>query len=268
MDRGRPPTSIPGDEFYGDQPPAPAPFAFEDDELAAGFSVEPPPAPPKPEMDGGAFFPRAPPPPDRTFARWAARPLLHGVILTFVGFVGTLVLASPILWQIVIGAPVFEELWKFGIALVLVALFRVDSGPARVLVALTPGIGFGIFEHFLTYPDEPVSILLNRVVFHSGSTAMSMAVYHAIAPVWDPRVRFVATIPATLIHWANNFAAVVLGLASVVAEEPANVTAVVLTFSIAGLAHIGAWSILAGQRQVRGAVLRMWVRHAPEDLRA
>lgn len=259
--------TIPPGEFFGEKPPASR--RVEDEETATAFEWTPPPPPPPTragEVPGGAFFRAAPPPRENVLARWAARPMKHGAIAFLVGFTGTLVLAANILTQIVLGAPVFEELWKFGLALMLVAALRVDLGVLRLVIALVPGAGFGVMEHFLTYPDEPVEILVNRVVFHSGSTALSMAVYHAIAPVWDPRVRWAATIPASVVHWANNFGAVLLGFASLFAEAQANLLGFGFTSTLAVLAHVLAWLTLAAQRRVRGLVLRVWVKHAPADL--
>lgn len=190
----------------------------------------------------------------------------HAWILFGVGFVGTLVMSASLFTQIVIGAPVFEELWKLGSALLLVHLLGVTSGPARVLVALVPGAAFGVFEHFLTYAGEDLATLVFRVAFHAGSTGLSAATWHVLADGARPGVAWLATAPATVVHWINNFAAVLLLVPSFFFQDAAEKVGLAISVTAATLAHAGAWTVLAQPEAVRRAMTRAWDA-IPRDLR-
>ncbi|MHB1260712.1 MAG: hypothetical protein ACYC2H_03250, partial [Thermoplasmatota archaeon] len=162
------------------------------------------------------FFQAAAPPEGLPAAvRFAASPLRLAGVFAVLGFFAVFVHQASIELQIVIGAPVFEELVKFGLALLLVGAIPRGRGFAllallRVAVAWAVGAGFGWLEHLVTYSDEPREILIGRVLFHSGSTALSMAAFCALEVAADVRLRWFATAPATALHYANNVGAVAL----------------------------------------------------------
>lgn len=187
-------------------------------------------------------------------------PLKHGAILAGVGFLGTLVLAADFLRQVVVGAPFFEELLKFGLALVLVGALRITPGALRVLVGLVPGAAFGVFEHYVTYSSEPLLVLADRIAFHSGASAFSMALYHALAPLPDARIRWFAPLPSMLLHWANNFLALLLGVGGLVTGFDGTAIGLTVGFTLATAAHVGAWGTLAAAARVRALAWREWAK--------
>lgn len=190
------------------------------------------------------FQAAAPPNGEPEMVRFAASPLRLAGVFAVLGFFAVFVDQASIELQIVIGAPVFEEFVKFGVALLLVG--AIPRGRAfallavvRVTVAWAVGAGFGWFEHAVSYPDEPREILVGRVLFHSGSTALSMAAFCALEVASDVRLRWFATAPATLLHYANNVGAVgLLALPDVGLWWAAGITALVY----AGLVAVPATS--------------------------
>lgn len=189
--------SIPDDLFY--------------DPEVVGATVLGPPGRPKEEaVQDEAFYSR---PGDATRGnlpillwRIAAKEYrLAGVLFLF-GFFTVFVNQAPLVYQIVLGAPIFEEFLKFGLAMLIAIPLRAMA--LRLPVAFAVGAGFGVLEHYVTYPDESTVQFYGRIAFHGGATALSLIAYHAVAVLPDVRSRFLATLPATLIHFANNFLAV------------------------------------------------------------
>lgn len=157
------------------------------------------------------------PPPETSLVQLAAAtPMRYGLVLFALGW-ASILFQRNFLQQLVFGAPVFEELAKLGPAIVLVTLLRLRSPLARAPVAWLSGAAFGYLEHVLTYADEDPLLFTGRILFHAGSAALSMVVFTAIEHAPDVRSRWVSTAPSTLLHWANNFGALVLGIASIVA---------------------------------------------------
>lgn len=218
------------------------------------------------------MFYGAPPPPapsaPSAFETLPRDPRRHAAVLAGVGLLGTIVLGADFLRQVVVGAPLFEELLKFGLALLLVTMLRARAGPLRVLVALVPGAAFGAFEHAFTYASEPMLVFADRVVFHAGSTALSMAVYHAIEPVPDARLLWFAPLPSMLVHWANNFLAVVLGVGSLVSGFDGTALGLTVGFTLGILAHVATWTTLLAQTRVRELAWREWAKRGPRSHRA
>lgn len=154
---------------------------------------------------------RARPPLEPAFMeRAASTPLRFAVLLFLAGWVGILFQRS-LFQQIVFGAPVFEEIAKFGPALLVATLLRARSAWVRLPLAWLSGGAFGVMEHYVTYVEEPLWVYVERVVFHATSTGLSMLVYAALEGLPDFRARWGATLPATLLHWAFNFGGVLLG---------------------------------------------------------
>ena len=160
------------------------------------------------------FYAGERPPPDVSLAtRTALTPLRFSLVVFLVGWAGILFQAS-FLHQVVFGAPVFEELAKVGLALVVAHALRLRSFGVRLVLAWASGAAFGILEHLTTYSDEEAWLYAGRVVFHAGTAGLSMAFYQAFERMEDVRARWATTVVPTLLHWANNFAAVVLAVAS------------------------------------------------------
>lgn len=154
------------------------------------------------------------PPPETSLADIVvATPMRYGLVVFALGWASILFQRS-FLQQLVVGAPVFEELAKLGPPIVLVTLLRARSPLVRVPLAWLSGAAFGVFEHAFTYAAEDPSIFAGRIMFHGGSAALSMVVFTAVEGAVDVRARWVSTAASTLFHWANNFSAVVLGLGS------------------------------------------------------
>jgi hypothetical protein len=133
--------------------------------------------------------------------------------LLVVGFVAVFLRQMPFEAQIVIGAPLFEEMFKLGLALLPCAALRVRALVVRLPFAFASGGAFGFLEHFLSYSDEPTLVLYGRVAFHALATGLSMLVLHGLSS-GPRRLVLACTLPSTLIHAANNTAAVELALLS------------------------------------------------------
>ena len=168
-----------------------------------------------PAIPEAVFYERPRPPPEVSLAaRAALTPLRFALLLFAVGWAGIL-FQTGFLRQVVFGAPVFEELAKLGLALVPVAAFRIRNAWVRLALGWLSGAAFGVFEHYSTYADEDVYLHAGRVAFHGGTAGLSMAFYHAFEDMDDVRTRWASTVLSTLLHWANNFGAVVLAFAAI-----------------------------------------------------
>ena len=178
--------------------------------------------------------------------RAAATPLRFAAVVLLVGWAGILFQAS-FFQQVVIGAPLFEELAKIGPPLLLVALLRIRTLWIRLPLAWASGAAFGVLEHTITYPGEPFASYVERVLFHALSPGVSMLFYTALEDAADVRARWATTAVPTLFHWANNFMAVVLGFGAIfvsaIPEGAALALSVTLTSAMAAitLAALLAW---------------------------
>jgi hypothetical protein len=108
-----------------------------------------------------------------------------------------------------------------GLFVALVATTRLIAFSTRALrgapeawmglsVALVIGAGFGILEHAISYSSEEGSAYAWRVVFHAGTTVMSMACYRALMLAPDVRARWGSTLAASVVHFINNAGVFVL----------------------------------------------------------
>ncbi|HUR24490.1 MAG TPA: hypothetical protein VM327_00555 [Candidatus Thermoplasmatota archaeon] len=217
------------------------------------------------------FFPGPPPAPGIPAAvRFATSPLLLGGVFAVLGSFAVFVQQASIELQIVIGAPVFEELVKVGLALLLVGavprggrLFPLVA-LLRIGVAWSVGAGFGWLEHVVTYAGEPQEIFLGRVLFHGGSTALSMAAYCVLEGAADVRLRWFATAPATALHYANNVGAI----AFIAAPDRGLAWAAAITAAVYVLLVAGPLSARAWRPWAAAWTLRHWPFHpspTPED---
>lgn len=167
-----------------------------------------------------------------------------GGVMAFAGFWGVLfVTGLSLLQKIVIIAPIFEELLKFGVALVFAQLLDMDGIPTFVGLAVAMGAIFGIVEHFHTYANEGDASYLVRVLFHGVAAGVSMVVY--IDLISDPDItRSVSPMaPAVpiVIHAVNNAAMIpvavveeVLGGVSFALPVSIGLTLALLTFALFG----------------------------------
>ncbi|MHB8605398.1 MAG: hypothetical protein ACYDCK_09095 [Thermoplasmatota archaeon] len=186
-----------------------------------------------------------------SLARLPGTPLRFAGALALVGLASILFATVGFVQRLIIVAPIFEEFLKFGVALALVELVAVRAPAFRVIVALAPGIAFGVIEHNLTYADENTLHFASRVLFHSGSAALAMSMWCALERLENVRYRWLATAPGTLLHAANNFYALVAGIAVVVAgADPASDALVVPSILLAIVAHALAWTLVASPRLV------------------
>lgn len=190
-----------------------------------------------PRIDATTFYGKAPTlhPHTGWLRRVAANRFKLGGLLVGLGFWAVFINQAPLPYQIVLGAPIFEEFFKVGLALLLVSLLRIRLGVLRWLVGAIPGAGFGVLEHYISWWTEPAELFLWRVVFHSGSSALGMATYHVLEPLLDTKVRFGMTVPGTLIHYTNNVAAVVLLVFWIAGAESAEAIGRMLSISLAAL---------------------------------
>lgn len=211
-----------------------------------------------------------PPPEVPVAVRAAATPLRFALVVFLVGWAGILFQAG-IFQQIVFGAPVFEELAKLGPALLLAVLFRARSLWIRVPLALASGAAFGVMEHYVTYVEEDLYTYLGRIAFHAVAPALSMLVYTALESYPDVRARWASTIPSTLFHWANNFAAIVFAFGSIFAPFSLDTVALgwaaLVTASLA-LSVVGAillWPrfTIGVRRALEAAMPRLGIAPAP-----
>ncbi len=176
----------------------------------------------------------------RFVERIAVRPWRFAAVMFGMGFAAVFVRQAPIHLQIILGAPIFEEMVKFGLALLiglslswLLRGARMDGwdhwawGFLRVPIALAVGAGFGVLEHVTTYPSEPDSSYYWRIAFHAISTGASMVVYHAALGARDVRTRWLAVAPAVALHYVNNYSAIVLGASSLLVPFLADVAGLV-----------------------------------------
>lgn len=225
------------------QPPTPPARRVDNDSFFARASWQHAPR----SVPEWAFYARARPEPEVGLAtRTALTPRRFALVLFLVGWTGILFQAS-FLQQVVFGAPVFEELAKFGLALLVAALLGAQALWARLPLAWASGAGFGVLEHYTTYPEEPALGFASRIVFHAAATGLSMLSYHAFERMPDVRARWASTAAATLFHWANNFGAVVFGVASLVVHDAEagaflwsyGVTAALLALTLVALAWRG-----------------------------
>jgi hypothetical protein len=166
-----------------------------------------------PRISNDAFYGRsaAPGEPDRlrvarSMARFAAAYLIAGFVAVFLSQ------AQPLI-QLIAGAPVFEEAFKFGLALLLT--YWASSIWLRLPVALLIGMAFGFMEHFSspTYIAEPALAFGFRLAFHGLSCGLSMLCLHVLRSSSRPDLRWASTVTSSLIHYFNNFVVLVVVLA-------------------------------------------------------
>lgn len=195
------------------------------------------------------------PPPEVPLAvRTAHDPRKFALLLFLFGWAGIL-FQRNFLQQVVIGAPVFEELAKLGPPLLVVSILGIRSTWIRLPLAWISGAAFGVMEHYVTYAAEDVYLYAERVLFHAVTPGLSMLFYGAFEDMPDVRARWAATIPATLFHWANNFlVAIVLGILIAIAGLPDLLVvgfATLLSGTMVGITLVAILRLPAFERRAR-----------------
>ena len=118
--------------------------------------------------------------------------------------------------RLVVIAPIFEELLKFGVALLIGASLFGRSLTARLGVALLVGASFGWVEHAVTYSTEPDSIYAFRTAFHGVTTMLSVATYTYFESRELDSFRWLAPAFPIALHFFHNTFVLLSAILSVV----------------------------------------------------
>lgn len=127
------------------------------------------------------------------------------------------------LQRVVVIAPLFEELLKFGVALVVGSVLFGRSRAGRLGTALAVGLVFGLVEHATTYPDEQALLYLYRCLFHATTAVLSVSAYTTFERLEANELRWLSPAYSILLHFFNNVFSVlggVLGVAVFGAVSP------------------------------------------------
>lgn len=145
----------------------------------------------------------------------ANSPVTFGLLCALFGIWAVLLVGFAI-QRIIVIAPIFEELLKFGLAILVGSALFGRSLSARIGVALVVGALFGLVEHTTSYPLESDLTYLFRTCFHASSTMLSVTSYTIFERVDEPRLKWIAPAYAILIHFIYNTFVVLSALISVV----------------------------------------------------
>lgn len=110
--------------------------------------------------------------------------------------------------RIIVIAPLFEELLKFGTALLIGSCLFGRSRMARIGIAIVIGSLFGIIEYHTTYPHEPEIMLLFRAIFHMTTTILSVSIYSYFETGHETKFRWASPFLAIFFHFSYNTFAV------------------------------------------------------------
>jgi hypothetical protein len=154
-------------------------------------------------------------------------PVYYGGICTLFGL-WSILFAGISLQRVVVFAPIFEELAKFGVALLVGSVLFGRSFPARIGVALVVGSSFGVVEHVTTYPAETDALYLFRTLFHAMATVLSVAVYSRFESLGDRSLLWIAPGYSMLIHFFYNTFAVLSTVIGVAVFGTASTTPVLV----------------------------------------
>ena len=272
---------VPDDPWEAPLPASPPPPPMEDDAFW-GQKVARIPQVPE-QVFWGRGRPQGKPP----FLLWSgALPVRFAAVLLGLGFFsvffwqlgflqfGTQQIITSIwypvlLYMLILGAPVFEEFLKAGLALFVVSFVVPRSPAGRVAVGvlrwgagLAAGAGFGIMEHYLTYSSESTFMFAERVAFHAGAAALTLVAYTVLEPLPDVRVRWLSLLPSVFLHWLNNFSAIPVALLSALAGVD-DVAPFAWAATITGLLWILMLVLPVSARRVRRSAERVMARRFP-----
>lgn len=133
----------------------------------------------------------------------ATSPAYFGFVCAFFGLWAVLFVGIAI-QRVIIFAPLFEELLKFGVALLIGSTLFDRSLLARIGVALVVGSLFGLVEHATTYPTEADTVYLFRTAFHSMTTILSVSVYTSFESREEYRLAWIAPAYSIMLHFFYN----------------------------------------------------------------
>lgn len=114
--------------------------------------------------------------------------------------------------RILIFAPLFEELLKFGVAILVGCSLYGRSTVGRVGAGLLIGLMFGVIEHATTYPMEPDTTYLFRALFHMLTAGLSVSAYTVFESMEEPGLQWIAPAYPVIIHFFNNSFAVIVSV--------------------------------------------------------
>lgn len=173
----------------------------------------------------------------------AESPVYFGFACAFLGFWGVLFVGINITQRIIVIAPFFEELLKFGVALFIGSAIFGRSMASRVAVAILVGSAFGLAEHALSYPEEQDLIYLFRVLFHTLTAMLTVGVYTMFEERGLLKMLWISPVYAVFIHFVYNSFVLASGvfLISVTGEMhhvvtlAAEVAVIIITASLVAL---------------------------------
>jgi hypothetical protein len=144
----------------------------------------------------------------------AISPVYFGLACSFFGLWAVL-FAGFSIQRIIVIAPIFEELLKFGVALLVGSTLFGRSLAARIGVGLVVGASFGLIEHATTYPTESDLYYLSRTVFHSATTVLSITSYTLFESRNKIRLQWIAPVYSMLFHFIYNTFVVLVSVISI-----------------------------------------------------
>lgn len=142
-------------------------------------------------------------------------PPIFGAFSTFLGLWAVLFVGFD-LQRVIIIAPIFEELLKFGLALLIGSTLFGRSFLARVGVAAVVGALFGLTEHAVSYATEPDGVYLFRTIFHGITTMLSVGLYTRFEQHNHEELLWYAPLLAIVFHFLHNTFVVVSGVIGVI----------------------------------------------------
>ncbi|RZH69468.1 hypothetical protein [Natrinema altunense] len=158
----------------------------------------------------------------------AESPIYFALTCAVVGLWSVLFVGLNMVQRIVIIAPIFEELLKFGVALLIgTAVFGKSIYP-RIALALIIGCTFGFVEHSITYAGEPDILYLYRVLFHSLLSMISVGVYATFESRNINDLLWIAPIYPIVLHYLNNSFSVLSSVVLATASEATQLLASIL----------------------------------------
>lgn len=144
----------------------------------------------------------------------SSSPVYFGLVSSIFGLWAVLFVGISI-QRIIIIAPLFEELLKFGIALLLGSTLFGRSQTARIGIALVIGAMFGIIEHSTTYPMETDTLYLFRTAFHAMMTILSIKMYTLFESEKSISLQWIAPVYPVMLHFFFNTFNVLIAVISV-----------------------------------------------------
>lgn len=132
-----------------------------------------------------------------------ASPPYFGLVCSIFGIWAVMFVGFSV-QRIIIIAPFFEELLKFGVALLISSVLFGRSRFSRIGTAIVVGSLFGFIEHGTTYSSEPSVSFLFRTLFHMTTTVLSVSVYSAFERHGEPTFQSLAPVYSILIHFYYN----------------------------------------------------------------